>query len=695
LTASLLFLATLCFAQETKKDSLKNNPSIAAFTTDQSEALRNFQPKVVKASPEATAFQQITQMPVSHYTGKSQISIPLFSLDSRKMTLPLSLSYDPSGIKVEQEATQVGLGWSLGGGVNMITRVVKGRDDFDGMFRTSLKQQNTLNKYRANSFDISPTAGNVKWQYDNFLIQYGTSGQNLQTQLSLFCAISTDSVYILSTMLLPDIFGGALESGKPFLDGESDIYNYQAGKYSGRFIFQPQGTGFQVVTLDQSPVKIELLPNSVTGKPDYTGESGFKITTPDGMKYYYQINEKAKTRGGESATGKLVYVESNINDDPVYAASSVNWDVINVDNAIPQITGWYLTKMESPDDATDYIQLSYTQDANYSAITLPNRIQNLVVNSAKWRLSDTRQKLVNLTSITSPKGSITFKRSSRLDLRGTMATKIDTIIQKDQFNRVVNRFKLNYGYFDSGTTAEEFVKKRLKLTGLEQLANDGLSKIPTHTFAYIEQASDGTPIPNKNSYMQDFLGLFNRATNNDIAINAAYGLGSGSINAALKGTMIPANIPSYATTWGFTDPANRNANLDYCRIGTLSSITFPTGGVTNFVYELHDFQNYAVDALPNSITVSNNNSQSSTKIYGVGLRIAQSRLYETATSTNYLLKRYEYTQEDSTSSSGKLMFDLKFSQIINNGTGNPHLMFTSSPVYPNNNSANGNPIGYD
>ena len=195
--------------------------------------------------------------------------------------------------------------------------------------------------------------------------------------------------------------------------------------------------------------------------------------------------------------------------------------------------------------------------------------------------------------------------------------------------------------------------------------------------------------------MQEFWGLFNHATNNDVAVNAAYGLGSGSINAALKGTMIPANLPSYATTWGFTDPANRNANLNYCQIGTLSSITFPTGGVTNFVYELHNFQNYLLDALPNSITVNNNTSQNATKIYGVGLRIAQSRLYETATSSNYLLKRYEYTQTDSTSSSGKLMFDLKFSQIISNGTGSPHQMFTSSPVYPNNNSANGNPIGYD
>ncbi len=211
------------FAQKTPKDSLKNN-SFTNFSNDQSEALRNFQPKVVKASPEATAFHQISQMPVNYYTGKSQVSIPLLSLASRKMALSLSLNYDPSGIKVEQEATQVGLGWSLSAG-GMITKVVKGRDDFDGMFRTWLKEQNTLNKYRANSFDISPAAGNVKWQYDNYLIQYGTSGQNLQTQLSLFCTTSsTDSVYILSTMMLPD--PSALQSGKPRLDGESDIYNH-------------------------------------------------------------------------------------------------------------------------------------------------------------------------------------------------------------------------------------------------------------------------------------------------------------------------------------------------------------------------------------------------------------------------------------------------------------------------------------
>ena len=64
-------------------------------------------------TPEATAFDRNIETPVSMYTGIPNISIPLYEVAIKGVTLPISLNYNAGGIRVDQEATWVGLGWSL------------------------------------------------------------------------------------------------------------------------------------------------------------------------------------------------------------------------------------------------------------------------------------------------------------------------------------------------------------------------------------------------------------------------------------------------------------------------------------------------------------------------------------------------------------------------------------------------------
>ena len=89
----------------------------------------NFQD--VSPSPQAYAFAQYAEMPVSLFTGTPSISIPLFTIETGAYSFPISLSYHASGIKVSQEASWVGLGWNLNVG-GSISRSVRGRDDFVG-----------------------------------------------------------------------------------------------------------------------------------------------------------------------------------------------------------------------------------------------------------------------------------------------------------------------------------------------------------------------------------------------------------------------------------------------------------------------------------------------------------------------------------------------------------------------------------
>ena len=59
---------------------------------------------------------------MSEYTGTPNIRIPLLEVKSGDVSYPIELYYDASGIKVEQNATFVGLGWNLsyGGSINHV-----------------------------------------------------------------------------------------------------------------------------------------------------------------------------------------------------------------------------------------------------------------------------------------------------------------------------------------------------------------------------------------------------------------------------------------------------------------------------------------------------------------------------------------------------------------------------------------------
>lgn len=64
-------------------------------------------------SPTAKSFQRYGEIPVSLYTGTPDISIPLATMKSGNLTLPVELSYHSGGIKADDRPGPTGLGWTL------------------------------------------------------------------------------------------------------------------------------------------------------------------------------------------------------------------------------------------------------------------------------------------------------------------------------------------------------------------------------------------------------------------------------------------------------------------------------------------------------------------------------------------------------------------------------------------------------
>lgn len=94
----------------------------------------------IPPAPNAASLGRYGDIPVSNYTGIPQISIPFVTVNQGSIELPIGLSYHASGIKVDDIASWVGLGWSLNAG-GSITRVVRGLPDesTNGFFNKGYK----------------------------------------------------------------------------------------------------------------------------------------------------------------------------------------------------------------------------------------------------------------------------------------------------------------------------------------------------------------------------------------------------------------------------------------------------------------------------------------------------------------------------------------------------------------------------
>lgn len=86
---------------------------------------------VIPPSPTAASLGKYAEWPVNLFTGVPQISIPMVTVAGRTVSVPVTLNYHASGIRVSEIPSWVGLGFSLDAG-GVITRSIQGLPDDDG-----------------------------------------------------------------------------------------------------------------------------------------------------------------------------------------------------------------------------------------------------------------------------------------------------------------------------------------------------------------------------------------------------------------------------------------------------------------------------------------------------------------------------------------------------------------------------------
>ena len=222
-------------------------------------------------TPNSASLGAYGVVPVSMYTGKPEISIPLHTLKYKGFSLPVSLNYDGSGVKVNDMPGWVGSGWSLNAG-GVITRPVRGTID-EKHSKQLYMYYETLAKYRkVENYDPN--------YFSNFEIEYGDYFGRYQKVSHARGFTFNDEA--------------AIANGD--LDRCSDIYFFNFLNYSGCFFLDgnkdwvvKSESNLEIIfdCKDRSNYLAPFIPKFYNGSDMYETIKGFTIRDENGYSYIF------------------------------------------------------------------------------------------------------------------------------------------------------------------------------------------------------------------------------------------------------------------------------------------------------------------------------------------------------------------------------------------------------------------------
>jgi|GEM_PF-703790 len=421
-------------------------------------------PHIIPMTPNAAQLAKYTDHPVSYYTGTANINIPLYEINVGDFKLPISLNYHPSGIRVDQEATWVGLGWSLDVG-SRISRSVKGTDDF-------LMGRDSNYPYCIQGYYDAP---DITSNLDNHYNMLGVQG------CETFVELSHNLIY----------------------DPEPDIFYYNLPNLNGKFILDKSRGA---VLFDKSHnLKIEIIRNS-------NSMVGFKITDSEGNQYFYNQWEFSKNYASNGWLNKNIHSYNTVYDSDYdsfiewsrirFPDCSEDWSPGN-QNPYSMVTSWCLSKIITKQFRE--INFSYDSETQYLPTQEACEAYNYQnQNSVFYNKSKVVNYGLRLSAIYGDFGRVEFGCTSRYDIKGD-GKKLVSITVKNKGNELIKDYRFTYEYFNEDYSGlYENVFKRLKLTNLKEYsaANEPLNA--GHSFHYYEGS-----FPAKNSKNVDYWGFQN------------------------------------------------------------------------------------------------------------------------------------------------------------------------------------------
>lgn len=497
--------------------------------------------KVIPPSPDAALLASFADTKVSEYTGVPNINVPIYTIKSGDLILPISLSYNSSGIRVEQEASWVGLGWVLNTG-GVITRQVRGHDDFNGYVTSS-------------PLPASTSENLVDW--DNIT----------EAQVTWYEDVA-----------------------KGLFDAEPDIFYYNFNGYTGKLMFEKQtGNILNATPFDQSDIK--FLYNRTIKK--------WEVTDGAGVKYFFGTKEFTITY---SCINETYFPFNSCTSNPSSQVITA-WYLDKIETPSGFCATFvYNTTYGFPSTLRTQVQrdeINYCASPNSlvgPSVTFPSYLE-------KGRHTASMQEIqfVYLKEIKFNEGSLEFFVGIREDIMSFnnpsigITNKLDSICLKNLSGNKIKTFNFYTSYFNQGAGVD---KLRLRLDSvMEKSLND---KIPPYEFVY-----NTTPLPSKNSYSMDHWGYYNGKNNDNVRNYQLYDIRNlqpsasylinGEYGMSFRKTRIPSIEYKGYVRDIFFHGADREVDTTKIQAAMLTKIILPTKGSIEYLYESNSY--YVRDSL--------------------------------------------------------------------------------------------------
>ncbi|MDN3584250.1 PKD domain-containing protein [Mucilaginibacter flavus] len=528
-------------------------------------------------------------VPVDLQSGRPIINIPIYTATVGDISLPVSLHYT-AGIPETQEYGSdnyaLGIGWGLSAGGSII-RTVKGLpDDFQGTGADTR---------------MGWLYGSGASAVNNFAIQSRTN-----------CAGDAANYSTLSSFTNNNT------------DTEPDVFSFNFGGYSGQFVFNNNKV-------------IQLLPyNDLNIQPTYASSGGaitsFTVTTPDGTQYLFAPTS--------IVTQKIV--PTGIYKSVAYLRDQL----IKYITSTTYTTEWSLTQVTSATGAT--ITLSYGGTNNQginldytTTISSPTDIflANGAINTAYRRSLFTTQ---NSTEVKLLNGITTANYVLLLNYSWNPGVKVvpggpNGVTNYPYIILSINNFQLNSKTGPLIKNINLYYAKVQGRTYLQSLnESNACLSTPFYQFEYSGTVLPATvfsssvitpsavlPVPSTDYFEQDYWGYYNANGAKKLVPNLYV-----YPNEPLQEKYRIEQIPNYqGTSYYATGGANRAANPAAVAAGSLSRITFPTGGNVKIDYESNQYFD----------------SKANQTFNGGGIRVKTITMHDGISAASDIIKNYSYT----------------------------------------------------
>jgi hypothetical protein len=514
-------------------------------------------------SPNAASLGEYGEVPVSPFTGLPNIAVPLCSGNSGSLSIPVALNYHGSGFRPDEHSGWVGLGWSLSSG-GVITRSVNDLPDE--------KVNNDLRTDDAGYYMgmYYPTRRRILYYFtsdDNSRIDWNNKAQTTNLMRDGICwPSSSNPLYKFDT--------------------EPDEFSFQLPGCSGKFYMGEDGWKVRCdkpVTVITGP----LLPAPYYDKPQTGGSSynkfgGFTIVTEDGTRYEFGMNTDA--------------IEYSVD---YFRQGAEEWTA----------NAWYLTRVSKNGQE---INLSYTRYMNRFICQMYFSASAILFNmfhdkdngdcqgayqgigSRPYYFSGQLVAPVYLSTITSTNSTIRF---------------ISSVSNEMKYEQSV--FDANYSAISTGPGDKLYYLQRPL-----QNDNNGYSiNYPACFYQRVEwRKLDAIQVEDRGGIRKQFTLTYSNSSSERLTLSQVTEKGSNGVAKPpytftyLGSTQLWPYLYDGVDHWGYlnstpSDPytylANYKArrepmssdpdNLSNLSHHIIQTITYPTGGKTEFTYELNQY----------------------------------------------------------------------------------------------------------